>query len=231
MTVINIGGGVNSTAILALIKLGKLSYENPRAMFADTGAEKPETYAYVEYLQSVSPIKIEVIRSKEGGLWDYCKRQDHEILPMRGLRWCSDRFKRKPLNDARGDDIVVIGIDAGEAHRAKRWQGDDSVKFPLIELGMNRQDCIKVIQKVGWNVPVKSGCFICPYAKPAEFAQLKTEHRELFDEVCEIERKTLARLKKSRMQGWYGNAPLDKLVAMKNPETVEGQVCLFCVDW
>ncbi len=43
MTVINIGGGVNSTAILALIKLGKLSYENPRAMFADTGAEKPET--------------------------------------------------------------------------------------------------------------------------------------------------------------------------------------------
>ncbi len=150
---------------------------------------------------------------------------------MRGLRWCSDRFKRKPLNDARGDDVVIIGIDAGEAHRARRWQGDDSVKFPLIELGMNRQDCIEVIKKVGWNVPVKSGCVICPYAKPAEFAQLKKEHREIFNEVCEIERKTLARLKKSRMDGWYGKATLDKLVAMKNPETVEGQVCLFCVDW
>jgi len=43
------GGGVNSTAILAMIKLGMLpefTPENTHIVFADTGAEMPYTYEH-----------------------------------------------------------------------------------------------------------------------------------------------------------------------------------------
>lgn len=95
---INLGCGVNSTAILALIAQGELNYENPLVVFADTGAEKPETYAYLDYLKTVSPLPINVVRSKEGSLVDYCEKK--VILPQRFARWCSDRWKHKPLNDS-----------------------------------------------------------------------------------------------------------------------------------
>jgi 3'-phosphoadenosine 5'-phosphosulfate sulfotransferase (PAPS reductase)/FAD synthetase len=43
------GGGVNSTAILAMIKLGmlpELTKDNTHIVFADTGAEMPYTYEH-----------------------------------------------------------------------------------------------------------------------------------------------------------------------------------------
>ena len=236
-TFISIGGGVNSTAILALIKEGRLKFENPIAVFADTGAEKLETYNYLEYIQEYSPLKINIIKGKEGSLWEYCKQK--EILPMMHLRWCSDRWKQKPLTEFRnkhledGEDfITVIGIDYRERDRIKRWKGDIHAKFPLIDLQMDRKDCIATIKQVGWKVPVKSGCFICPYSKTTEFAQLKINHPELFNELCELEKKILKKLDKFKAKGWYNpKFPLSTLIERKHPETNKGQMCLYCRDW
>ena len=126
-TFISLGVGVNSTAILALIKQGKLVYENPVVVFADTGAERPETYDYLKYLKTVSPIPIQVIQSKEGSLRDYCLKR--KCLPQRHMRWCSDRWKQKPLNafkkerlEADEDWKWIIGIDFDEQQRIGRWR-------------------------------------------------------------------------------------------------------------
>jgi hypothetical protein len=235
-TFISIGAGVNSTAILALIKLGKLRYENPIAVFADTGAEKPETYEYLQYLQTVSPIPIQTTTGKEGSLWEYCK--ERKILPMRHLRWCSDRWKQKPLENFRkanlndGEDFkTVIGIDYGEQNRIRKWKGDVHAIFPLIELQMDRRDCIATIKQVGWKVPAKSGCFFCPNMKPKEFGELKIKYPDLFNELCKLEKDTIARLEKYKAKGWYNEKyPLPELINYKCPATVEGQMCLYCLD-
>jgi hypothetical protein len=236
-TFISIGAGVNSTAILALIKLGKLQYENPIAMFADTGGEKPETYEYLAYLQTVSPLPIQIIKGKEGSLWEYCK--ERKILPMRHLRWCSDRWKQKPLTnfrkanlDNREEFITIMGIDYGEKHRINRWKGDIHAIFPLIDLQMDRKDCIAVIKQAGWKVPAKSGCFFCPNMKPMEFGELKIKYPDLFKELCELEKKVLGRFKEYKAEGWYNEKyPIPELVNRKCSATVEGQMCLYCKDW
>jgi len=233
---INCGLGVNSTAILALIKLGKLKYENPYCVFADVGAEKPETYEYLEYLKKVSPLPIFIVKAKEkkGNLYEYCKK--NEILPQRFMRWCTHRWKRKPLEDFRKGNLeknenykIIIGIAYDEKHRATRWMNDEHSSFPLIDLEMNREDCIKVIKEVGCKVPVKSGCWFCPFAPLDEFVFLKKNNRKLYEELCEMERVCLIKCKK--VKGWFNDKyPLDELLARKKPISCDGQQCLYCFD-
>ncbi len=235
-TIINLGLGVNSTAILALIKLGELKYEDAYAVFADVGAEKRETYEYLKFLKKVSPLSINVVVSKEkaGNLYQYCKKND--ILPQRFMRWCTDRWKRKPLEKFRkgivkkGEDFkVVIGIAYDEKKRALRWMNDPNASFPLIDLRMTRQDCINKIKEVGWGVPVKSGCWFCPFVPLDEFVTLKKNNREQYDELCEMERRCLDKCKK--IKGWFNDKyPLNDLLARKRPISCDGQQCLYCFD-
>lgn len=230
---INYGGGVNSTAILAMLCAGKFpDYEEPLIAFADTGAERPKTYEYLQYIKPIVQeygYEIRIVQSSEGSLLDYCKEK--AILPMRHLRWCTDRWKRKPLDDLRDgrEYNIVIGIDAGEAHRANRWLNDPFARFPLIQKRMDRVDCIDTIKDMGWHVPVKSGCWFCPYEHMDAFKELKQDYPELFDSLCEMEQKTLVRLKDMRQKGWYdAKRPLKKAVEKRYPELCEGQMCLYC---
>ena len=235
-TIINLGIGVNSTAILSLIKLGRLKFENPICVFADVGAEKKETYEYLNFLKKVSPLKIHIVKAKEkkGNLYEYCKK--NEILPQRFMRWCTDRWKRKPLEDFRKkilkkdeDFKMVIGIAYDEKKRALRWMNDPHSSFPLIDLKMNRKDCINVIKEVGWKVPVKSGCWFCPFAPLEEFAQLKRNNRKLYNELCEMENECLKKAKK--IKGWFNDKyPLDELLKRKRSWCSDGQQCLYCFD-
>lgn len=241
MTVfVNYGAGVNSTAILSLLCQNEIGYsEQMFITFADTGAEQPETYEYLEYIRKkVQSYNLEIttVQSKEGSLYDYCLNK--KILPMRNLRWCTDRWKRKPLTDFRNDIMgesddfrVVIGIDKGEEHRAFRWRNDIHSSFPLIEKGFDREDCIQSIKDMNWRIPKKSGCWFCPYAKMKDFKELKISNPQLFNKLCELEKLTLNRLNKSKMLGWYDQSrPLNKAVEHRYPETNCEQkgLCMYC---
>jgi hypothetical protein len=225
--VLSYGAGVNSTAILALIAEGKITNVS-EAVFADTGAERRCTYDYLAYIQKRSPIPIVVVRSKEGSLWDYCERK--VVLPARYMRWCTDRWKRKPLHDYVEGATHVIGIHAGESQRVNRWKSKAGFEFPLISLGIDQAGCIAAIERQGWKVPEKSGCVFCPFAKTAEFARLKQDEPATFERLCRLEAAAMRRLGNRGTAGWFGKFPLDELVARKHPETVEGQMCLYCME-
>ena len=231
--VINYGGGVNSTAILSLLCQKKLDYKNVSIVFADTGAEKPETYIYIEYIKPLLKkygYSLITVKSKEGSLYDYCKTKN--ILPMRMLRLCTDRWKRKPIDKYNKDGKRVIGIDFGEQKRALRYRNETDILFPLIDLEIDRNGCIEEIKRIGWKVPVKSGCWFCPYAPMKEFKELKINNPDLFNELCEMEKNTLKHNSKT-IKGWFDQTkPLDKAVLKRFPETHHEQVglCMYCFD-
>ncbi len=58
--IVSVSGGKDSTATLLLAI--EREAENLQAVFADTGHEHPETYAYIDYLESVTGIAIERIK-------------------------------------------------------------------------------------------------------------------------------------------------------------------------
>lgn len=183
MRVLSYGCGVNSTAILALIKLGKIKIPD-RIIFCDTGAERPETSCYLEYIKKEFPIIKTVHSLCAESLLAYCKK--YKIIPARMTRWCTIDFKIKPFEKEMKDikHTKILGIGADERQRVR----DLSCEYPLIDLAMSRNDCRKIIEKVKWEVPVKSGCYICPFMKIKELVELKDKHRDLFDILVELEK-------------------------------------------
>jgi len=179
--ILSYGGGVNSTAILALAKLKRFPTPH-RILFCDTGAERPETYCYIKYISKF--FNIEVLKSKLGSLVDYC--EERSILPTRQFRWCTDKFKIRPRKAAIfGEHKNIMGISYEEKHRAK----DFTAEYPLIEMKIDRDGCIKLIKEAGLDVPIKSGCFICPMQKMKELNDMRRSYPEQFRTLCDMEKR------------------------------------------
>jgi hypothetical protein len=88
--------------------------------------------------------------------------------------------------------IVVqsIGISLDEVHRMKDSR-DPWIKnrWPLVDMGMTRSDCLKWMKAKLFPIPPRSACVFCPYHSDAEWLRLKTDEPEEFKKAVEFERK------------------------------------------
>lgn len=114
-----------------------------------------------------------------------------------GTRQCTDRYKIAVIARelaARGatkDDpaTVGIGISVDEIERANNRSHipHEVVTYPLLELGLRRTDCQRIIREAGLPLPPKSACFFCPMKRPTEWHDLRRTEPELFDRACALE--------------------------------------------
>jgi hypothetical protein len=208
--VVAYGAGTNSTAML--VGMWERGECPDLIVFADTGGERPETYAYVEtfsaWLVAHGLPPITVVRYKPGTgdrtLEEECLRIG--VLPSaaRGLKSCSDKWKIRPSDNyvkewrpaveawASGGKVTrLIGYDADEPHRAGLRHVDDRYikRFPLIEWDWGRDECVAAIERAGLAQPGKSSCFFCPNMSDGEIIDLSKEHPDLFARAGQIEER------------------------------------------
>ena len=102
-------------------------------------------------------------------------------------RWCTNKFKSRILQAyQKGPCFVCIGYGWEERHRAKIHSfKDQEFRFPLIEAEIDRDGCKQIIKDHGLPVPMKSGCYICPFQRVGQLRQLRRVHPDLF---CKLER-------------------------------------------
>lgn len=209
--VVSFGAGVNSTAILALVKLGELDLGDHLIVFADTGAERPSTYCHIREMQK--EMDIQIVKNPIP-LYDFCLK--NHVIPSRLHRWCTDRWKVQPMRHSIEATVgtgynYVIGFDATEERRVLRSRArNDDAEFPLYDLGITRKACKRLILKAGWGVPEKSGCYFCPFQRKIEWMGLKENQPSLFQKAVELEHNA-----HSRYAGMflYGDTPLDETLS------------------
>lgn len=207
-TVWSCGGGVQSTALAALIYSGKIEKPDYSVM-VDTGYEKSFVLDYVRNttipkLAEIG-VKLEIVKTT-----DYYPQQS--IIDSRGYcvipifkktadgnqrlkTCCNDKWKvnviRKWLSDKGVEQYVsLIGISTDEAHRQRKahkkyYQN----RYPLIELGMDRDDCIKYIKSIGWDEPPRSSCIMCGQQDDGEWWRMAVMYKQDFAKAIEIERQ------------------------------------------
>lgn len=211
--IVAFGGGVDSTAMI----LGLYEKNEPidLILFADTGAERPETYAHIEnfskWLVSKGLPEITVVKrtKKDGdveGLEEECLRTKNLPSIAYGFKTCSQKHKIRPqdkfLNNwdksieywkTGGKCVKYIGYDAGEAHRAenadKRNDPKYENKYPLIDWQWEREDCLNIIKKHGISNVAKSACFFCPSSRPKEIIDLYEKHPDLMEKALNLEKQ------------------------------------------
>jgi hypothetical protein len=204
------GGGVQSTACLVLAAQGKIPYHI--FIFANVGdnAEDPRTIGYVQevlkpYAAANGIEWVEVQRRRRNGtpvdLYDDLHRPIRSIdIPVRmangspGNRNCTVNWKIRPIakwikGNAPGCTLGK-GISTDEPHRATPSREDDGYisAYPLIELGIDRQGCLRLVADAGLPQPPKSSCWFCPYKTGHQWAAMKADRPELFDRAAKLER-------------------------------------------
>lgn len=149
---------------------------------------------------------LRVIRSRRSKLL-YLKR----LIPCyvsntngsRGImgRTCTFDYKiavlvreaRKLCDWKRGEKRLLvnmlIGISRDEIIRMKPSRNAFiENKWPLIDLGMTRQDCLNWMKRNGYPEPPRSACTFCPFHSDLEWRRIKTDSPDEWAQVVKYEK-------------------------------------------
>ena len=200
--VLSLGAGVQSTTLLLLVARGALPPIDA-AIFSDTGWEPAVVYAHLDKIdaQIAQPAGIPILRVSSGNIRDDALDPTHRFasMPMYVLnkdgspgmtrRQCTSEYKIKPIKVAVRSLLGYphptpvpkgvfaeqwVGISTDEAHRMHESDVNYSVnRYPLIELGMSRADCIRYLTELGWGETPKSACVGCPFHGNAAWRNLR----------------------------------------------------------
>lgn len=217
--VVAYGMGVDSTAML--VGLHQRGDTPDLILFADTGSERPETYAYLEtinaWLDRVGFPRVTLVKnprpiSGDKSLGDSLVRLGTLPALAYGGHQCSLVWKVEPQQkyvktwqpaiDAWAAGLNVtqcVGYDAGPRDGARAFKAEGKAgkgytnRFPLIEWGWTRDRCMEEIHKAGLPIPQKSCCWFCPAMKKHEITELAATHPDLAHRAIEIERGAQAK--------------------------------------
>lgn len=249
------GAGRDSSGILAGWYESGLQTVDPIhvIVFADTGCERPHTYAYIETMQKwlaehgFPPITIVRKGGRAETLEENCLRMNMLPSLAYGFKGCSHKFKVEPQDKfynslpqaravwAAGQLVTkMIGYEAREVKRwsrAKKHDGKYEYEFPLVEWGWNREDCEAALVRVGLPIPKKSSCFFCPASTLPEIRELRTEYPVLFDRALALEANAAGNLKTVKGLGRrFAWRDVDVIDADMR-EVLEIEICRACVDF
>ena len=237
MSVISLGLGVQSTALYLMSSSGLLKRAD-YAIFADPGAELPETYNVLKRLKKwqkendgipilVSNEKnlLEDLRKKEnssGNKWASIPAYTGEKGIVR--RQCTNEYKIRPVIKKIREIYglkpkyrmpmteVWLGISMDEIQRVKT----STLKrvtyyYPLVENRLSRKDCISFFKGIGFKVPPKSSCVFCPYHSDSSWRYIKNNCKKSWDlalEVDDIIRNISGDSIKEKLYLYYKRKPL-----------------------
>jgi len=163
---------------------------------------------------------VEIAKRKRDGsiddLYTHLLKSERSVgIPVRmqsgapGNRSCTVSWKIRPIakelrrRGARDEDgkraIMGIGISLDEIQRAKHWGVVDpgnphQVKeYPLLRLGVRREDAYRIIEDAGLPRPPRSSCWFCPFHTRTAWMRLRADYPDLFWKAVELERLLIER--------------------------------------
>jgi len=224
--ILSLGAGVQSSTLALMAAKGLVTPMPQCAIFADTQAEPPSVYRWLDWLEkqlpfpvhrvtagSLTEASLRVGKREDGSLWMkghvpvFSTKPDGSVGPL--WRTCTADFKLAPIfkkakelgGVKRGQKTVSvvqwIGISLDEVSRMKDSREPWAEnRWPLIELRMNRHDCFRWMESQGYPTPPRSACSYCPFHNDTEWRRLKTEEPEAFQDAVNYEQRLQAVAKK-----------------------------------
>jgi hypothetical protein len=187
------------------------------AIFADTGAEPRHVYDWLDWLETQLPfpvhrvikdrgLLVNIRESIEGGRLAGAPFYTESDAGREGRlrRQCTSEFKIQPIERfirremlglAHGERAPKepqvtqwIGISWEEIQRMKTARNTFSVhRWPLIDLKMTRDHCLRWMREHGYPEPKKSSCTFCPYHDNAMWRDIKLNDTESWQQAVEVD--------------------------------------------
>lgn len=191
--ILSLSGGKDSTALAIFMRQNypELPMEY---VFLDTGEELPETYSYLEKVETY--LGKEIIRLRADRTWDQFLEEFSGYLPSARNRWCTVQMKIKPYERYVGDDLVYsyIGIRADENREGYISNRENIVpRYPFREHGITKEGVMQLLEDAGLGLPdyyewrTRSGCYFCFFQRRYEWLGLRERHPDLFEKARQYE--------------------------------------------
>jgi hypothetical protein len=173
------------------------------AIFADTGSEPQHVYDHLQKLIAAVSVPVYIV-GRDQSLGDMLTSPEGRFVSIPyytlsdsgkagiGRRQCTREFKIEPIHRKAREIMGVkrvgrvarniraeqwIGFSTDELSRVTSMRAVEHLipRYPLVELGMSRADCIQWLTDRGWSA-AKSACVICPYRSDSEWRDLRDNH-------------------------------------------------------
>jgi hypothetical protein len=216
MRILSLGAGVQSTTLLYMAIAGEIETFDA-AIFADTGWEPRAVYEHVEKLKPVleaAAIPFHIVSS--GNIRQDALDENHRFASMpifvrnpdgsagMGRRQCTSEYKLKPVllkqrelvglkprqrsKEHLMDSIVGISWDESQRMRDATYPWMRNV-YPLVDLRMTREDCLKWMKQHNHERPPRSACIGCPFKSQEEWIHLRSTSPEDFADAVDFDEK------------------------------------------
>lgn len=83
----------------------------------------------------------------------------------------------------------LFGISTDEAERATSERGPNWQKpvYPLMDMGMSRDDCVAWLTERGYPIPRKSACYYCPFRDDLGWLEMQEFDPNTFERACQFD--------------------------------------------
>lgn len=170
MKYVSLSGGADSTALAIYLHERGEEFE---LVFADTGAELPETYWIIPRIARALEVKLNVV-SRSTFFQRLIARG--YLLPSWRVRWCTKELKLVPL---KSYSDMAVGICADEDHQMPK------ANRPLVDAGITKVEARRLCVKYDLLNPcytwrTSCSCFCCPFQHKQDWRNLWREHPDLY---------------------------------------------------
>lgn len=198
-------GGVTS-AVACKIAIDTYGAYNCRIIMIDTQNEHPDTYRFKKDCESWYGIEIEIITGigeRYGNIFDVWRK--HKSLNTANGAICSTNLKRvvrekwEKTNEFK-HQVFGFEFEKKEFNRALSMTMNHGKRtkaiYPLLMLGYNKQDCIRIVEGAGIQVPEmyrlgfqNNNCFStgCVQGGIGYWQKMKTDFPDKLDVMADLE--------------------------------------------
>ena len=202
-------------------------------LYCDTFAyEHPDNRRFFDDVQRWIGRKIKVLRSdKYTDIYDVFERTRF-LRSRQGARCTTELKKNVRKAYQRVDDLHIFGYTADEQHRIDRFHKENPElysEFPLMDAGMFKADCHRMIRDAGIELPAmyklgyrNNNCIGCVKGKKGYWNKIRIDFPDAFTRMARLERE----LNFSLCDTFLDELPPDAGRYIEEPDIECGVLCV-----
>ena len=190
-----------ASAVAAKLALKKYKNIHPvEVVYTDTASEHPDNDRFLSECENWFGQKVKILKSdKYNDIYDVFEKTRY-LVGIRGAR-CTVELKKRCRQEFEmpESDIQVFGFDVSEEKRADRFREQNPevcLECPLIDNGLDKNDCLAILDKQGIELPVmyklgyrNNNCVGCVKGQAGYWNKIRIDFPEVFEKMSKMERK------------------------------------------
>lgn len=178
-----------------------------KVYYCEPGNEHPDNQRYLRDCAEWFGHEIIQLKSeKYNDAWDVWEKTKW-LVGVQGARCTVELKKKMRYQVEQPDDIQVWGYDITEKSREDRHRNNfPEINFwsPLIDRGLNKKDCLKLVEDAGIEIPAmyklgykNNNCIGCVKGQSGYWNKIRVDFPEVFARMAKLERTLDVALNKS----------------------------------